>query len=410
MSHYSNISPPPHDMRKQIIVILAIVFFESLSNGISWPVLITILEKYQKIKISSEEFYFRIATIYSIFNFLGIPVLALTSDKIGRRKVILFSLGANMISNLIVAYAPTIAWLYGARALSGVSDATIPIATAYAVNLTKDNKKNHLIVLVGRIQACIAIGMIFGPVVGGGLTIISSSMPSIVNSILSYLLFSVSYIFLDEKNVRHSTVYNNFSKKKSFKYLKKENFMMLVIFFLLVFSDEMGLIFWPIYSKDFLGFTGFSIGLSLTFCAILVACNQTFILEIISRKFNYRTIIKLGFLFTSIGYFMMTKSTNYTIIFSSAIFLTTGGISLPAIKTLISKQVDSKYQGSLSGILSTITSFAGIFPPLILGFFYFKNSHDNTAHLVWAIPGTISILALLLSHHLKKISAPPLLH
>src|SRR6186713_3507312 len=57
---------------------------------------------------------------FSIMQFLFSPVLGNLSDKYGRRPILLFSLFGFSLDYLLLAFAPSIGWLFVGRIIAGI--------------------------------------------------------------------------------------------------------------------------------------------------------------------------------------------------------------------------------------------------------------------------------------------------
>lgn len=68
---------------------------------------------------------------YAIMSFFFAPVLGNLSDRYGRRPVLLFSLFGLGIDYIVIAFAPTIGWLFAGRIFAGIAGASFTTATAY---------------------------------------------------------------------------------------------------------------------------------------------------------------------------------------------------------------------------------------------------------------------------------------
>ena len=67
------------------------------------------------------------------------PILGGLSDRFGRRPVVLlsnFGLGADYV---LMALAPSLAWLFVGRVISGITSASISTAFAYIADVTRRN-------------------------------------------------------------------------------------------------------------------------------------------------------------------------------------------------------------------------------------------------------------------------------
>ncbi|MDP9110963.1 MAG: MFS transporter, partial [Candidatus Eremiobacteraeota bacterium] len=64
------------------------------------------------------------AVVWALAQFVAAPVLGVLSDRIGRRPVILFSNIGTAFDYAIMALAPSLAWLFVGRVLSGITAAS----------------------------------------------------------------------------------------------------------------------------------------------------------------------------------------------------------------------------------------------------------------------------------------------
>ena len=86
------------------------------------------------------------------------------SDRFGRRPVLILSLAMLGVDYLITGLAPTIAWLFIGRTLSGMAGAAYPTANAYIADISPPEKRAANFGLVG---AAFGLGFVLGPALGG---------------------------------------------------------------------------------------------------------------------------------------------------------------------------------------------------------------------------------------------------
>ena len=221
-------------IRKDILIFFIVAIYDSVGNGISWPSFVLLSKKFTGPLHSSDEIYFSIIAIYSFFQAVGGPLLAFYSDKFGYKKVIIFSLSVGAIDNLFSACTSSLASLYTVRAICGLLNATTPVVTAYLISAEKNLENSE--VLIGRLQACGAAGMILGPIVGGALTLISSTTPflfmafcSIVLDIFVFIHINENYFFKEPQKPKPCITTN---------IIHRSNYIFIVIFFLITLSED----------------------------------------------------------------------------------------------------------------------------------------------------------------------------
>src|SRR4051794_19443242 len=111
-----------------------------------------------------------LGAIYSLMQFLFVPVWGRVSDRTGRRPVLVWSVLATALGMLFLGFglvfAQSIAWLFVARAASGIATANLGTASAYIADVTKPEERARG---MGMIGMAFGLGFIFGPAIGGAL-------------------------------------------------------------------------------------------------------------------------------------------------------------------------------------------------------------------------------------------------
>ncbi|MGE0718054.1 MAG: MFS transporter, partial [Alphaproteobacteria bacterium] len=104
--------------------------------------------------------------VYSLAQFVTSPLWGRLSDRIGRRPVLLASLAGAVGAYLLLAWAPTLAMLFLARAAAGAMAGNIAAAQAYVADVTPPAERARGMGVIG---AAFGLGFILGPAIGGTL-------------------------------------------------------------------------------------------------------------------------------------------------------------------------------------------------------------------------------------------------
>ena len=174
--------------------LLAVNFVGTLGFSIVVPFLVILVTKWG----GNAVVYGVLAATYSFFQLFGAPVLGRLSDRIGRRKVLLFSQLGTLLSwgvFLLAFVLPTnvlatvsgsffgdfaitlpLLVLFLARAADGLTGGNVSVSNAYLADVTheEDRSKNF-----GRMAISGNLGFIIGPALAGllGATLLGEVLP-----------------------------------------------------------------------------------------------------------------------------------------------------------------------------------------------------------------------------------------
>jgi MFS transporter, DHA1 family, tetracycline resistance protein len=100
-----------------------------LALGMIAPVLPKLVERFVGGDTAhAPEIYGLFGTVWALMQFFFSPVLGALSDRFGRRTVILLSNFGLGLDYILMALAPTLAWLFVGRVISGITAASISTA------------------------------------------------------------------------------------------------------------------------------------------------------------------------------------------------------------------------------------------------------------------------------------------
>ncbi|MGH7330373.1 MAG: MFS transporter, partial [Polyangiaceae bacterium] len=112
-----------------------------------------------------------LGAVYSLMQFLFVPVWGRLSDSVGRRPVLVWSVAASALGmaglGAAIAFGNSVVWLFVARIFSGIATANLGTASAYIADITKPEDRARG---MGFIGMAFGIGFVLGPGVGGVLS------------------------------------------------------------------------------------------------------------------------------------------------------------------------------------------------------------------------------------------------
>lgn len=136
-----------------------------------------------------------IAVTFALFQFVCSPIVGNLSDRFGRRPVLVLSLFGFAADFLILALAPTLLWLFAARALTGIFGAINGPAQAVLADITGPDDRSRR---YGLISAAFGIGFVTGPALGGVLGEFGVRVPFYAAALLAFANFIYAVVALPE--------------------------------------------------------------------------------------------------------------------------------------------------------------------------------------------------------------------
>lgn len=331
---------------------------------------------------------------FAIMQFLFSPVLGSLSDRFGRRPVLLFSLFGFGIDYLLLSFAPSITWLFVGRAIAGITGASFTTASAYIADVStpEDRAKNF-----GMMGAAFGMGFIIGPVLGGYLGELGERVPFWVAAGLALTNWLYGYFVLPESLSQENR--RRFDWKRanpigSLMQLKKYPAVggLVGSFVLIYLASHAVNSNWSYFTIEKFNWSKKMIGLSLGVVGVLVAAVQGGLVRVINPKLGNEKSVYLGLSLYALGLLLFSMAGSTWVMFICLIPYCLGGITGPALQSIITGHVPANEQGELQGALTSLISATTIVgPPMMTGLFSYFVSPQAPVYF----PGVSFLLGFL---------------
>ena len=380
------------------------IFITMLIDIIGWGIIIPVIPSLIKELIHGDiseaaKYGGWLTFSYAITQFIFAPIVGNLSDKFGRRPILLISLFVFSLDYMLLAFAPTITWLFVGRILAGITGASITTASAYIADIsTSENRAKNF----GLIGAAFGLGFIIGPVIGGLLGQYGARVPFYAAAILCMLNFLYGYLILPEsldKENRRNFEWKRANPIGAFLHLKKyPNLIGLIIaIFILYVGSHAVQSNWSFYTMYRFNWDERMVGISLGIIGLLVGLVQGVLIRWINPKIGNVKSIYLGLLLYTIGMFLFAFATESWMIFLFLIPYCLGGIAGPALQAVVSENVKPSEQGEIQGTLASLMSASAIIgPPMMASVFYFF-THDEAPFKFPGAPFVLGGVLMLIS-------------
>ncbi len=379
-----------------VTFIFITVLIDVIGFGIIIPVLPKLLAEMIQIDLNEASTYGGyLLTAFAVAQFLFSPIMGSLSDQYGRRPVLLLSLLGFAIDYLILAFAPTFAWLIIGRIIAGVFGASYTVASAYIADIsTEENRAKNF----GMIGAAFGLGFIIGPLLGGVFGEIGVRVPFYVAAGLAFVNFLYGYFILPESlgvENRRKFDWTRANPVGTIKHIfsYKAIGYLLFTFFLLNLGVHAINSNWAYYTMYRFEWSESMVGLSLAFVGVLVSIVQAGLAQKAVDYFGAEKSIYYGISLYVLGMFLFAFANSTWMMFLFLIPYCLGGICGPNLQAYLVGQVPANQQGELQGGLTAIQSLTTIFGPLIMTGIFFYTTKEGTP---FYFPGSAFILAAIL--------------
>lgn len=305
---------------------------------------------------------------YAIMQFLFSPVLGGLSDRFGRRPILLFSLFGFGLDYVFLSFAPTIGWLFVGRAIAGITGASFTTATAYIADISTDENRAQNFGMVG---AAFGIGFIIGPVIGGLLGSFGPRIPFMVAAGLSLLNCIYGYFVLPEslsKENRRAFNWKRANPIGSLLQLKKYPSLggLIISFVFIYLASQAVQSNWGFFAIERFKWDAKMIGISLGVVGLLVGLVQGLLIRVVNPKLGNEKSVYIGLGLYALGLLLFAFATQSWMMFVFLVPYCLGGISGPALQSIISGGVPANEQGELQGALTSLISLTSIVGPMMM--------------------------------------------
>ncbi len=328
-----------------------------------------------------------LGSVYSLMQFLFVPVWGRLSDRVGRRPVLLWSIAGTSLSmaglGAGLAWGHSIAWLFAARAFGGIATANLGTASAYIADVTKPEDRARGMGLIG---AAFGLGFILGPGIGGVLAKIPvdgrhGAVPCFVAAGLSvanlvWVALGVAESLPPEKRAitasRRLAPLNLEAMRAAFA-IRGVGLAIGVNFIVIVSFTNLDQTF-TFFCADLFGIDERGTGYVLAFIGVVAAIVQGGLVRPLSRRFDEATLIRAGALLQAVAFAGLVAagtSTARALLYASGGLLALGnGLTQPSTSAFISRRAPADRQGGTLGTNQSMASLARTFGPALGGWLY----------------------------------------
>jgi multidrug resistance protein len=342
--------------------ILSIVFIDLVGFGMIIPILPLYAQRFQ----ATEWQIGLLLASYSFMQFLASPVLGSLSDRYGRKPVLLCSLIGSAVGYMLMANAVSLATLFAARILAGISGASVGTASAYIADITPPENRSKRIGLIG---AAFGVGFVLGPAIGGILSHFSVVAPFWFAAILSILNAIIMWIVLPEPERHAVRQQGPVNLRETFEQAGSWRLAVITMtYFIGIAGFAIVTVIYAQVSNRRFDLNQSQISYIFVMMGLIGAMIQGGAIGRLAKRFGDVDLAITGFAVMALSMMAMplAHSIPVFLVFSAGLAMG-NSLSQPTISAIASKGASPALQGRVLGIVQSAGSLGRVFGPVIAG-------------------------------------------
>lgn len=404
---------PAPPSRAAFAFVFVTVALDMLALGIMIPVLPELIKELSGGDTASAvEISGVFGFAWASMQFLFSPLLGALSDRFGRRPVILISNLGLGLDYLLMALAPSIAWLFVGRLISGLTASSFATATAYVADVTKPEDRSAKF---GQLGAAFGLGFVIGPAIGGLLGEVALRLPlwvaaglSLVNALYGFFVLPES-LPADKRAPLSLAKANPLGTLSLFRQEKALIGLAIVTFVELLAHESLPGVM-VLYTDARYGWHEHEVGLTLGLVGITSTVVSVLLVEPAVKRFGERATVLVGIACGALGLGLYAVASSGLVFLLGTVPMALWGLDGPPEQSIMTRIVGPKAQGRLQGGLASLHGIAGMIGPL----FYTRIlaaalRADGPMHVVGApyyVAAALLVLALMLAWRATRTLPP----
>lgn len=341
---------------------LLIIFLTIFVNLVGFGIIIPLLPFYAETFGASPLIIGLLFAVFSVCQLAAAPALGDLSDRYGRRPVLVFSLAGTVVSFAMLAMAHSIAMLFAARVIDGLSGGNISTARAYVADVTEPKDRARAYGLIG---AAFGLGFILGPALSGVLARYSYTAPIWAAAAITLVATAMAWLWLPETVHRAHAGTGN-----PFRYLpalmgRPVVRRVLAIDFIYWFAFAVFQTTFALFAARRFGFDATRTGYFFAAFGVLGAIIQGGMIRPIVHRLGDKQTFMMGLVFGAIGLAWSASAHSVTTFAIALVPLAFGiGFGHPTVSSLVSLVARGDEQGRVQGAASAVESLGRTVGPV----------------------------------------------
>jgi ferrochelatase len=357
-----------------------------------------------------------LGSLYSLLQFVAAPLWGGISDRVGRRPVLLISVFGLFISYVLWIFSGSFTLLILARMVGGVMSGNLSIASAIVSDITDEKNRSKGMAFIG---IAFALGFVFGPALGGILSMINPvtimpelaaygvnpfSTPALLAALLSFINFFTIWKTFPEtlKKGSKSHMARSINPLKLFKPLPVPGVNVTNFAYFLFITAFSGMEFTLTFlAVERFGYTSMDNAYMFIFIGFIIGMVQGGYVRRKAHQVGERKMSFQGLVTIIPGLLILAFAKSAWMLYLGLFFLAMGSaMIIPCLTSLVSFYTPGHMQGQSLGIFRSLGALGRVLGPVYASLVYWRFGSLN-AYLIGA--GLVLFPAFLV----KRLPEPP---
>jgi MFS transporter, DHA1 family, tetracycline resistance protein len=365
-------------MRKASLVTLFLtVFLDLVGFGLIIPFLPAMARDFGAGDFTAAA----LASVYSLMQFVCVPVWGRISDRFGRRPVLVWSIAASALGMVFLGLAQSLTTVFLARLWSGAATANIAVAQAYIADVTAPRERAKGMGLIGM---GFGLGFMIGPFIGGELGRFhvighQGTLPAFVSAGFSVvnLIFALRYLPESLPRENRSVKLPKLRLVDLGALRDLGRFPGVALILLITFTT----IFWfagvqaifRLFTLDAFHMSIENTGRVLGLSGLVSVIVQGGLIGRLTRRFGEIRLLFASLVLMSIAFVLYGLSVSLgetTFWLAAAVLALSTALQMPSVSSYVSRRVGPDQQGANLGLMQSAGALARAAGPLCWGVLY----------------------------------------
>ena len=378
--------------RYTLFSVFLTIFLDLVGFGMFIPILPQVARDFSATNAQAAA----LSTYFSIGTLAAVLIFGRLSDKLGRKKILMFTIALSTLAQLATGFATTYVYLVIVRLVAGIASGNISVAQAAISDVTVPQERGRSMVVIG---ISFGAGFAVGPAIGALVSrfapehslLAIACVAAVLNAanffLVAFRLPETHHKFAPAKlaaliaEVRAAspqlttaaqTVKKNVKQELAILWASRPLRVVLLLVFLQVFGFVGAETILPLVLKDAYGLSAERIYDVFVLLGVSVLFLNGYAARILMRKWGEVRTLNLGQVLLACGLAALPLFAPHLGLLPLGIVILASGTALanPSLAALTSRLAPPDSQGLAFGTTQSLGALARIVGPAFMGYLY----------------------------------------